>query len=138
MSSGYVYVMYNTCYGGFSLSEAAVAEYRRRCPEAVHVSARNVERHDPVMVQIVREMQEKANGMCAKIELERIPAEYQNHYEIGEYDGLEGVQLQYDKYRVDSVRSILNDRALNKTDKLARIAAVMALVDQERDQLNDD
>jgi hypothetical protein len=138
MSSGFVYVMYNTCYGGFSLSDAAVDEFRRRCPEALEVNARNVERHDPVMVQIVREMGAKANGMCAKIELKRIPAEYQNHYKIGEYDGLEGVQLQYNKYRVDAVREILKDRALSKSDKLARIAAVMALVDQERDEENDD
>lgn len=136
MSSEYVYVMYNSCYGGFSLSKAAVAEYRRRCPEAVHVRARNVERHDPVMVQIVLEIQEKANGHYANIKLERIPVEYVNHYKIDEYDGLENVQIQYDKYRVDSVRSILKDQALNKTDKLARIAAVMALVDQERDDEN--
>ena len=134
MSSEYVYVMYNSCYGGFSLSKAAVAEYRRRSPAELREGGRNVERHDPVMVQIVREMGAKANGMCAKIELERIPAEYVNHYTIGEYDGLEGVQLQYDKYRVDSVREILKDRVLSKTDKLARIAAVMAPVDQERDE----
>ena len=126
--------MYNTWYGGFSLSEAAMAEYKRRCPEALEVNARNVERHDPVMVQIVQEMGERANGAYANIKLEKIPVEYLNNYEIGQYDGLEEVQIQYDKYQLDAIRGILKDRALSKSDKLARIAAVMALVDQERDE----
>ena len=119
------FIMYNTCYGGFSVSNSAIEEYRRQCPEAQEVSCYSVERHDPVMVGIVQKMGERANGQCAKINLKEIPAEYLGHYEIGEYDSMEHVIIQYDKFQLDSIKSILRDQGLNKTDKLSRIAAVL-------------
>ena len=125
-----LYIMYNTCYGGFSVSEAALEEYRRQCPEAQEVSCYSVERHDPVMVGIVQRMGERANGQCAKINLKEISAEYLGFYEIDAYDGMEHVIIQYDKFKLDCIKSLLKDKVLNKADKLARIAAV---VNQEPD-----
>ena len=119
------FIMYNTCYGGFSVSNSAIEEYRRQCPEAQEVSCYSVERHDPVMVGIVQRMGERANGQCAKINLKEISAEYLGFYEIDAYDGMEHVIIQYDKFQLDSIKSILRDQGLNKTDKLSRIAAVL-------------
>ena len=126
MSSTHVSVMYNACYGGFSLSDAAMEEYRRQCPEAQRVwCPRSVPRHDPVLVGIVQKMGKKAYGHYAKIQMRKIPAQYANHYEIAEYDGLEHVVIKYDAYELDAIRSICKDRVLNKSDKLARIVAVL-------------
>ena len=45
----------------------------------------NVARHDPILVQVVEELGDKANGMCAKLAI----AEVSGPYRIDEYDGYE-------------------------------------------------
>jgi hypothetical protein len=47
----------------------------------------NVSRHDPILVQVVEELRDKANGMCAKLSI----AEVSGPYRIDEYDGSERV-----------------------------------------------
>jgi len=120
-----VEIMYNTCYGGFSFSKAAMDEWHKRCPGKDKVRCWNMDRHDPVMVQIMKEMGKTANGNFSKIELKKIPLEYLHHYEIGEYDGLEGVVINYNAYKIDTAKEILRDQTLTKAEKLARVAAVL-------------
>ena len=122
--SDQIEVMINTCFGGFGFSPQAIAEYRRANPEQ---DTNQIERHDPVMVKIVKDMGGLANGFCAKIGLEKIPSQYVNHYSISEYDGSESVEIHYNKYKVDSAKSILRDGSLTKSEKLASIAAVLNL-----------
>ena len=52
----HIYIMYNACYGGFSLSKAAIEEYKRRCPDAKDICKHTFPRDDQVMAQIVQEM----------------------------------------------------------------------------------
>ena len=49
---------------------------------------RDVSRHDPVLVQVVEELGDKANGMCAKLAI----AQVSGPYRIDEYDGFESVE----------------------------------------------
>ncbi len=49
---------------------------------------RDVDRHDPVLVQVVEELGDKANGMCAKLAIEEVDGPYR----IDEYDGFESVE----------------------------------------------
>ncbi len=49
---------------------------------------RNVSRHDPILVQVVEELGDKANGMCAKLAIEEVSGPYR----IDEYDGFETVK----------------------------------------------
>ena len=44
----------------------------------------NVNRHDPILVQVVEELKDKANGMCAKLAI----VEISGPYRIDEYAGL--------------------------------------------------
>lgn len=48
----------------------------------------DVVRHDPVLVQVVEELGDKANGMCAKLRI----AQVSGPYRIDEYDGFESVE----------------------------------------------
>jgi hypothetical protein len=48
---------------------------------------RNVSRHDPILVQVVEELGDKANGMCAKLAIDEVSGPYR----IDEYDGYESV-----------------------------------------------
>lgn len=49
---------------------------------------RNVERHDPALVQVVEELGDKANGEYAKLAIEEVYGPYR----IDEYDGFESVK----------------------------------------------
>lgn len=49
---------------------------------------RNVDRHDPVLVQVVEELGDKANGEYAKLRIEEVSGPYR----ITEYDGYETVE----------------------------------------------
>ena len=51
-------------------------------------SDHNITRHDPILVQVVEELGDKANGMCAKLAIEEVSGPYR----IDEYDGNESVE----------------------------------------------
>jgi hypothetical protein len=52
----------------------------------------NVSRHDPVLVQVVEELGEKASGICAKLAIDEVNGPYR----IDEYDGNESVMTSGD------------------------------------------
>ena len=126
-------VMVNRCYGGFGLSQAAMDEYRRRCPSSSTVCDCDLSRHDAVMIQIVKDLgSAAASAQHASVQLLRVPSEYVHHYTIEEYDGMESVALDRAGYVLDAARALLRDRApMTKTERLARLAAV--LLAEERD-----
>lgn len=49
----------------------------------------DIPRHDPVLVNIVEELKEEANGECAKLAVVEINAPM---YRIEDYDGMESIQ----------------------------------------------
>jgi hypothetical protein len=65
----------------------------RRAYNAAHsaqtVSPREIERNDPVLVQVVEELGDKANGNYAELKVVEIPDDVE--YFIEEYDGLEHI-----------------------------------------------
>ena len=113
-------VVINKCYGGFSLSREAMEEYCRRKGWEIEsepmwpggnsksrhyfrvdveprklLSNSNIIRSDPDLISVVVEMQERANGDCAKLEIIEIPDDVE--WEVGEYDGQEWIA---EKHRI--------------------------------------
>lgn len=109
-------IVYNDCYGGFSLSDEAILRYaeivgikliksktRFGYTEFTYINDdgekaffydRELSRKDPVLVQVVEELGEKANGPCASLAIEEVPAG--TLFRITEYDGLESIETQSD------------------------------------------
>jgi hypothetical protein len=138
-------VVYNACYGGFSLSEAGMRRYaelkgmaiypehdtkfaslgmitywtvppekrvdplegeawhaatmeERQAHNAAYIAqtigCRDFDRDDPILVQVVEELGDAANGRAAKLKIEDVPAGML--YRIDEYDGAESVMTQGD------------------------------------------
>ena len=101
-------VVYNACYGGFSLSNEAkdrmvelgyemevnpnydprpeVEWYNRTQKYKIYDG--DIDRHDPVLVQVVEELGDKANDGCANLQIEEVSGPYR----ITEYDGFESVE----------------------------------------------
>lgn len=100
-------VVYNDCYGGFSLSREAILLARELSgnPEwggAIIKGDKGedgelceheygyveVARHDPVLVRVVEELGKKASGSVANLRIKEIKGSV---YRIDEYDGAESV-----------------------------------------------
>ena len=58
-----------------------------------YFSQRDIERNDPVLIEVIEELGEEANGNHASIEIVNIPDDVK--WEIQEYDGQEWVAEQH-------------------------------------------
>jgi len=106
------------------LSDEAVTEYnRRKTPDRPRVKSMgsDIDRADPLMVQIVKEMGKRANGNFSDIRLDHIQPQYKNNYYIQEYDGSESVQVDYKGYLLTEIQKILRDPSISPDDKVSRI-----------------
>lgn len=100
-------VVINRCYGGFGLSHEAIMRYAelkgfenftfeegKFFSNYYHVGdeffySYNIERNDPVLIQVVEELGENASGHCAELKIIEIPDDI--FWEIHDYDGRESV-----------------------------------------------
>lgn len=84
----------NRCYGGFTLSEAGLARYVElkgfSAQESEDLYSGDIERHDPILIQVLEEMGEDSWGAFAEIKIEEL--ESGTMYIIDEYDGMENIQ----------------------------------------------
>jgi len=93
-------VVYNACYGGFSISLAALERMQELGFRGEVIVSRNLvvlndcARHDPILVQVVEELGKKANGIHATLKI----AEVSGPYRIEEYDGSETI-MEPDDYK---------------------------------------
>lgn len=83
-------VVYNDCYGGFSLSKQAIEYLRERgvSENELKFDGRLIARHNPLLIECVKTLRDKANGRVAKLRIETIEGDV---YRIEEYDGREEV-----------------------------------------------
>ena len=95
-------VVYNGCFGGFSLSRAAMQFLANKGnKEAQEVMAEedfygylyDTPRHDPLLVQAVEVLGDDANGTSSALRVAEIEG---NRYIIEEYDGAESVKTPED------------------------------------------
>jgi hypothetical protein len=90
LKTGVCYVVINTCYGGFGLSDRAAKEYRDLAGlTETDFHHRDLPRDDPYLVKVVKELGMAANGPYANLKIVEIPGDVSWHIE--EYDGNEWV-----------------------------------------------
>jgi hypothetical protein len=110
-------VAYNRCFGDFSLSRAAILRGREisgdpkwagcmlkgepfddgsgvASDDFGHIDYKKHPRTDPILVQVIEELGRKADGMCAKLAVAKVPKG--KKYRIDEYDGAELVMTPDD------------------------------------------
>ena len=97
-------VVYNICFGGFSISltamkwladngrdeiKAIAGKYLRKSPnEAFGFHCDDIPRHDPDLVRCVETLGYEANGELADLKVRELKG---NRYRINDYDGSEEV-----------------------------------------------
>lgn len=87
---GVRYVVINTCYGGFGLSDEAIDRYMNLTGfKEKDFCHRDLPRDDPYLIQVVKELGSRASGSCANLKIVEIPGDVSWH--IAEYDGNEWI-----------------------------------------------
>ena len=132
---GAMEVLYNATYGGFSFSEAALRQYCRkkgleynsltwqqqgRDPDDTSI------RTDPVMLEVFHSLGSRASsGQYAELKVKQIPTKYAKHFQIDEYDGYEGVVINYARYKLDKVRAVLAEDREGGSDLKEKVQAAL-------------
>lgn len=91
-------IVINVKYGGFSLSEAALALYKAKkniTDDDFYYF--DVDRDDPTLVEIVEKLGDDANDKYSKLKIVEIPDDVKC-WEIVEYDGWEHVAECHRKF----------------------------------------
>lgn len=86
-------VVINSCYGGFGLSQLACDRYLEITGKSINKYSDD--RADPVLVRVVEELQEEANGLYSELKIVEIPNDVE--WQIEEYDGSEWIA---EKHRI--------------------------------------
>jgi len=115
-------VLYCNCYGGWGMSEKAIKMYKDRKREknkqisedSYSILRYSLERHDPNLIEIYKELGKEFDDKYSKSEIEEIPKKYENYYTISEYDGLESVNIDY--YRYDNEMYKINIETILKSE----------------------
>jgi len=131
-------VLYNGCYGGWEISNEAYELYNLKMLEKdptyqpyvkkgdyyYQETYKEIERNDPILLQIFHEIGIKMNVKYSKICVETFPKKYEKYYWISEYDGLESVVINKVAYEYDTLKStlkeILVDDTISSDDKISK------------------
>jgi hypothetical protein len=99
-------ILLNICYGGWNISKKAIELYKLRSP-SFNVTENDFDyyfnRHDPILVQIYKELGNEFDNKYSKTKIKKIIKKYENYYDIDEYDGKECVRINYTKYKLDNM-----------------------------------
>jgi hypothetical protein len=109
----YLDIAVNRCFGGFSLSEKAVEELCKRIGDpkiesySFQCYSEIYPRHHPDLIKVIKELGDEADGQFAQIDIDYIEEIYKEHYSISEYDGMERIVIDYQRYTNDQIKNIL-------------------------------
>ena len=81
-------IVINACHGGFGLSEKALKMYHAEVNDT-DVDYYDIDRDDPVLVNLVEQLGEEANTRFSQLKIVEIPDGIE--WTVCEYDGLEWV-----------------------------------------------
>jgi len=81
-------VVYNDCYGGFSLSDKAV-DWLRQKGHSIGSTYEDIGRSHPDLVEMVRTLESKSNGPRADLKIETMEVGPGQRLQMSEYDGHE-------------------------------------------------
>lgn len=94
-------VVINNCYGGFGLSEKAIALVQDQIGD--EFDPYDHPRHCPVLVSVVEELGEEANGRCAELFVAKLKG---SQYIVREYDGCEWLQEPDDIKWINALQEV--------------------------------
>ncbi len=156
----YIDILYNDGYGDYCLSKEAIELYIKKKPDAIiykdyddgeddkidyEQMSYKISRSDPLLIEIFHKIGDKINSTrmfnnklitVCYIQIVRILKKYENYYHFHDYDGLETLNIDYDTYVVDNIKTILNDDSIISDDKVTKCKKI--LDDSDKKSLKED
>jgi hypothetical protein len=120
-------IVINGCYGAFTLSEKALAEYTRRIGGGP-VEYWEIPRDNPVLVALVEEWGERAVGIMWSVTdlvIEEIDDDCEGYWTITEIDGKESIHIDKAAEKHQKAAHVLYDATLSDAEKLDKLMAML-------------
>jgi hypothetical protein len=134
MEEEYIRVLFNACYGGYSISKEGIEEINKRVEKkyksdyALCCGIDN--RTNPVVLEVYDLLgSDRFSGKHAKIREQKIKAPYKNFIYIKEYDGLENVLVNTHDYKI---HSILDSKEMTDEEKVKTLRVYFGLDTNEK------
>ena len=125
--------LYNSCYGGFSISDEAVNELKKRLPnENITKTLFQIQnnRTHPVILEVYHLLgSARFSGKHARIEVEYIDTKYKDFIRISDYDGVEDIVTDINSYKLYKIQEIINSTSLSDSEKIKEIKNIYELED---------
>ncbi len=116
-------VLYNNCYGGYSLSNDAKKLYEEYTGNKYDDC--KVSRHCPYTVKVFEVLGSKKFGdSYSNIKCETIPIYMEHYYSIHEYDGMEGVEPKSEWFKFDMIQFVAKSN-MNDIQKMKIINMII-------------
>lgn len=130
MSEETITVLYNVKYGGWGISQEGIALYNERMSQlsSEYVPVKydfGIDRHDPVLVQVWKELGDKCSGKYCAIDSVEIYKKYENYYEVNEYDGIESISINILKYKLDKIKEVIENDIGDGDEKIEVIEGIL-------------
>lgn len=122
-------IMINKRYGGFGLSIEACLKYLDAVGYVMdpHYLCHEIDRTDKIMIRIVKDLGTKAHTHFSEIGIRVIDPKFEKFYEIEEYDGMEFLEIHYDKYKLHQIQQIVKDNV----DDATSIRMIQNVLDED-------
>lgn len=119
-------IVLNKRYGGFSLSYKGIHLYNSLSGKNLQFyECGSIERHDPLLIEVIKTLGIESFGNSAKLDIEYIPLEMKDFYHIDEYDGFETLILLKELQMISKIREIKESTILSDTEKLSLIFEIL-------------
>lgn len=112
-SEEYGYILYNGCYGGYTVSNQAHKALKKGMTKEEYESFHRYDRSQwsrshPKLIELFNEKGwEWVSGSCAKLRVFQYPLKYKNFITIKEYDGLESCNIDFARAYNDVIEQFL-------------------------------
>lgn len=94
--------IYNSCYGGFGLSEEFIKIFNERHNE--EYTDLDFKRDDPRVIELIQELGKKrSQSQYSKIKALSFPVKYKGFIKIHEYDGMERLYIDFNSYFIENL-----------------------------------
>jgi hypothetical protein len=113
-------VVYNSVFGGFGMSKEGLAKYNRLTSKDVK-HAQAISPDDPILIHLVETMGDAMDTEYSRLKIKEFPIKYKSFLKWTEYDGRETVRIDYERYLISTVQSVIDDLSTSSDEKIARI-----------------
>lgn len=124
-------ILINKSHGIFSFSEEALNEYYKKVFNKntnyrLETNIHEKFRYNPILIEIVKNLGDKASGPNSNLKIEYIYKEFENYVKINNINGKESLEILYCDYQLNNISKILKDKISSEL-KISKIREILSM-----------